>query len=106
MCAPWSGASGTEASRWVYTKPGIIVAGETNMRSFLAALTLATLFAAASSQPSRAEVTYPWCAQYAPGGVFNCGFTTIEQCRATLSGNGGSCDQNPLFRARAEPVPG
>jgi len=40
---------------------------------------------------------YPWCAQY--GGTFggsNCGFTTLRQCRATVSGVGGYCYQNPM----------
>jgi Protein of unknown function (DUF3551) len=33
---------------------------------------------------------YPWCAQYSgsAGGATNCGFRTIEQCRATVSGIG------------------
>jgi len=41
---------------------------------------------------------YPWCAQY--GGSFggsNCGFTTVGQCRATVSGTGGYCYRNPMF---------
>src|SRR5262245_32294407 len=34
-----------------------------------------------------------WCAQYSGqgGGGTNCGFFTIEQCRATVSGIGGFC---------------
>jgi len=71
------------------------------MRPFLAALTFAALFAAASSGPSRAEVNYPWCAQYASPGSSNCGFTTYQQCQAALSGNGGYCSANPLFQAGA-----
>jgi hypothetical protein len=39
-------------------------------------------------------------------GTSNCGFATLEQCRAALSGNGGYCDQNPMFRPRAEGAPG
>ena len=31
-----------------------------------------------------------------PGGT-NCGFLTIEQCRATLSGNGGFCEPNQFY---------
>lgn len=35
---------------------------------------------------------YKWCAVYGgeDGGGTNCGFVTIEQCRATISGMGGS----------------
>ncbi len=41
---------------------------------------------------------YPWCAQYGGhmGGASNCGFVTIEQCQATISGNGGFCVRNPF----------
>jgi hypothetical protein len=34
--------------------------------------------------PARAEIEYPWCAQYGGGengGGPNCGFSTIEECR-------------------------
>jgi Protein of unknown function (DUF3551) len=43
---------------------------------------------------------YPWCAQYGGGdtdGGQNCGFTTLEQCMATVSGIGGSCVVNNLY---------
>jgi len=41
---------------------------------------------------------YKWCAVY--GGSFggsNCGFVTIEQCRATVSGIGGFCEPNQFY---------
>jgi Protein of unknown function (DUF3551) len=39
-----------------------------------------------------------WCAEYAPSaGGTNCGFFTIEQCRATLSGIGGLCVPNQFY---------
>jgi hypothetical protein len=41
------------------------------------------------SEPSRAESTYPWCAQYRGAGARNFGFSTLEQGRATVSGIGG-----------------
>lgn len=43
-------------------------------------------------------VEYPWCAQYGgeDGGGTNCGFSTIEQCRATIAGMGGFCVRNPF----------
>ena len=49
---------------------------------------------------SRAEAqTYPWCAVYSGelGGSKNCGFTTFEQCMATVRGLGGFCSQNPQY---------
>ena len=35
---------------------------------------------------------YRWCAIDNVGGGTNCGFVTIEQCRASISGVGGSCE--------------
>ena len=49
----------------------------------------------ALATPVGAEIEYPWCAQYTggeEGGGRNCGFSTLEQCRATISGIGGSCE--------------
>jgi uncharacterized protein DUF3551 len=43
---------------------------------------------------------YPWCAVYSSddgGGGTNCGFLTIEQCRATVSGIGGFCEPNQFY---------
>jgi Protein of unknown function (DUF3551) len=42
---------------------------------------------------------YPWCAYYGgrDGGGSNCGFTTYEQCMATVSGTGGFCQQNTQY---------
>jgi hypothetical protein len=65
------------------------------MRPFLffALLGAAMLF---NIQPSAAR-EYPWCAIYGPS-TRNCGFVTLEQCRATISGIGGYCDENPLYQ--------
>ena len=46
---------------------------------------------------ARAAIEYPWCARYADdsnGGGRNCGFSTLEQCRATI---GGSCEPNLFY---------
>ncbi len=59
---------------------------------------LATL-AAFGSAPSHAD-PYRWCAQYGGGdlgGGRNCGFVTLEQCRATVSGMGGTCELNQFY---------
>jgi hypothetical protein len=47
---------------------------------------------------------YPWCAVYSgdAGGASNCGFLTIEQCRATVSGIGGSCEPNQFYNPRPQ----
>jgi Protein of unknown function (DUF3551) len=47
------------------------------------------------ADPAAAD-PYKWCAIYRIGGS-NCGFTTIEQCRATVSGVGGSCEPNQFY---------
>ena len=47
---------------------------------------------------------YPWCARY-NAYTYNCGFTTWQQCQATVSGAGGYCQQNvmppPMVQSRA-----
>ncbi len=55
---------------------------------------------------SRAEAqNYPWCAYYSGGdgggGGTNCGFTSFEQCMATVSGVGGFCDRNTQYHPPA-----
>ncbi len=52
---------------------------------------------------TRAEAqNYPWCAYYSggddDGGGTNCGFTTFEQCMATVSGIGGFCMRNTQYQ--------
>jgi Protein of unknown function (DUF3551) len=62
--------------------------------------------AALMSTPARSYVMpydpYPWCAVYGGrgGGGTNCGFLTIEQCRATVSGIGGFCAPNQFYNPR------
>jgi len=51
-----------------------------------------------------AAIEYPWCAQYggtADGGR-NCGFSTLAQCMATVSGIGGGCQRNLFYEGPAE----
>jgi len=36
-----------------------------------------------------------WCAFYTDNAGTNCGFYTLEQCRAATSGVGGYCAPNP-----------
>ena len=58
-------------------------------------VTIAALGTSAEAQ------NYPWCAIYgggSAGGGRNCGFNTFEQCMATISGIGGTCQQNTTYR--------
>jgi hypothetical protein len=55
--------------------------------------------------PEARAQNYPWCAEYGfKGGVRNCGFVSYAQCMATVSGIGGYCQQNPMYRP-APPAP-
>jgi Protein of unknown function (DUF3551) len=43
---------------------------------------------------------YKWCAIYGggwAGGASNCGFVTLAQCQATISGIGGYCAENQFY---------
>jgi hypothetical protein len=53
---------------------------------------------AAIVTPAQAQ-NRPWCAFYDGrfGGATNCGFSTYEQCLATISGVGGSCGPNTMY---------
>jgi len=63
-----------------------------------------------SSVPDAHADPYRWCAVYGGhmGGSSNCGFITLEQCRATIMGMGGFCALNQFYDGRpygqAEPV--
>jgi uncharacterized protein DUF3551 len=70
---------------------------EVVMRIILPAL--AILLGSSLFAPSKAD-PYAWCAEYTGGGLggsSNCYFTTLEQCRATVSGVGGYCSPNPFY---------
>ena len=66
----------------------------------------ATLLLAASMPNTASAVEYPWCALYGDShGGINCGFTSLEQCRATIAGNGGICQPNPSYAGRVSTQP-
>jgi len=68
--------------------------------AFFVAATLVMPFALAA--PASADIQYPWCAQYSGrDGGRNCGFSTLEQCRATVSGIGGFCERNLFYNGPA-----
>jgi len=62
----------------------------------------ATLIASPAGAYDMPYDPYPWCAVYSgdAGGASNCGFLTIDQCRATVSGIGGSCEPNQFYNPR------
>jgi hypothetical protein len=74
-----------------------------HLAAVLAALAAPALLA---PSPARANIEYPWCAVYGgdAGGASNCGFSTIEQCMATVSGIGGSCEPNQFYHPPRTPV--
>jgi hypothetical protein len=52
-----------------------------------------------TSLHAQAPDPYPWCAVYggSMSGSSNCGFKTWQQCMATVSGIGGSCEPNQFY---------
>jgi hypothetical protein len=70
----------------------------------LAAFVLGILTAVAATATPAAAAEYPWCAVYRVGGGTNCGYTSFQQCRATVSGNGGFCEPNPFYQGSQQPA--
>ena len=71
-----------------------------------AILTLGVLAGMAAAGTRADAQNYPWCANYGMGmggGGINCGFTTREQCMATVSGIGGFCEVNTQYQPPAGP---
>jgi hypothetical protein len=72
---------------------------------YMAAITIvAVAFLPALATQVQAAIEYPWCAQYGgaeEGGGRNCGFSTLEQCRTTISGVGGFCEPNLFYAGSA-----
>lgn len=67
------------------------------MRRILLAI-IALLGIGIASQPAQAD-PYRWCAEYGGGrgGGTNCYFVTLQQCEASVSGNGGFCRPNGFY---------
>jgi uncharacterized protein DUF3551 len=47
---------------------------------------------------------YRWCAIDSVGGGTNCGFVTVEQCRASISGVGGFCEPKQIVPTSLSPA--
>src|SRR4051794_39398758 len=57
-------------------------------------LSLAVLLAALAADARTGANAAPWCAYYDEF-TYSCGFSTFQQCLATISGVGGVCRRNP-----------
>ncbi len=68
------------------------------MRKVFAGMLMAAALAAFTPSASQAD-PYKWCAVYGghESGGTNCGFITLRQCMATISGVGGVCQPNPFY---------
>jgi Protein of unknown function (DUF3551) len=64
--------------------------------AFRAGAFVALVASAIAATESRAEIDYPWCAMTSTGqsGKPSCVYSTLEQCRAFLAGQSGSCVRN------------
>ena len=71
------------------------------MRIVFALLAVVAAGSFMSTKPAKAD-PYRWCAIYGGGnGGQNCGFVTLAQCRATISGdNRAVCVRNPFYDGR------
>ena len=63
------------------------------MRTLALAIAVAALTTSAASA-RLASAGEAWCAYY-DAWTYNCGFVTLQQCLATISGVGGICKPNP-----------
>jgi len=66
---------------------------------------LAIVVATASAGTAVQAQNYPWCANFADGAGTNCGFSSSEQCMATMMGSGGFCAQNNQYKPSAGAAP-
>jgi hypothetical protein len=64
----------------------------------LALVTASCVNAPPPAAPEQASITYPWCASYPLDLGNNCGFVSLEQCRASITGLGGQCYPNGVHR--------
>lgn len=67
--------------------------------ALVATLALGFTLSPQATGEAQAGIEYPWCAVYSEStvGATNCGFSTLAQCRATISGVGGMCMPNPAY---------
>ncbi|WP_291859598.1 DUF3551 domain-containing protein [Bradyrhizobium sp.] len=66
----------------------------------LAILTLATFFTAEAASAQTYDPKYPVCLQVYQGWndyYFECGYTSLAQCRMSASGRAAQCIVNPYY---------
>jgi Protein of unknown function (DUF3551) len=83
--------AGRRNSLGIYRRARRCFAEEATMRTIVLVL---LALAAFSLTPTAADAG-AWCASYRRG-VSNCGYSSYEQCRATVLGLGGFCRPNPF----------
>jgi len=60
---------------------------------------LSLITAAAAFATTVEAQNYPWCARIDLGDLIeNCGFESLEQCKASLSGGGDTCVENNIYK--------
>jgi hypothetical protein len=68
-----------------------------------AIVSLSVAFTALLALPvsANAQSDYPWCAHLSTGqGFTQCTYATVQQCKAFLGNQNGTCELNPRFAAR------
>src|SRR5258707_4925133 len=77
-------------------RPVVSGVAATIRRQPLAVLTrVAIVLACAGMTTALHAQQAPYCAQFNDGTSPNCGFATLQQCNASISGVGGGCNINP-----------
>ena len=95
-CAPWARCCGPSISHNHGLSATIRRRGE-KMKLPLFALSFIT--AAVVSVSTAQAQNYPWCSMVDLGDeILNCGFDSLEQCKASLSGGGDTCIQNNTYK--------
>ena len=79
-------------------------AGVTLMRKTLFGVVVAAGASMFFTVGSASADPYKWCSVESDSGGTNCGFVTIEQCRATISGKGGSCQPKQVVPHNLSPA--
>lgn len=71
------------------------------MRLILASLAAAIAILTVNAESASAQnTTRPYCLRDGVNGpgMWDCSYYSMEQCLATSSGNGGSCQPNPWYQ--------
>jgi len=66
----------------------------------VAILTIGMISAAGLARAQKYDPNFPFCMQVvglAGSGYQDCSYTTMDQCRASASGRGLTCDPNPYY---------